>query len=180
MKIVTPQDFLLILKNKFLLLDTSVFIDAQISPVEFDKFFNQLKENGTTLMTIDAVLLEFIKGAQDVKKLKEKREFVEQIVESYLHEDRKIFSYAFKLVELYKEEGKGVSMTDFILGATLMYYHRNNLFLLTKNPSDFPTNIFTLKTYLNLFHRKAIHSYGVYSFEENKLAPPSESRRRNI
>ncbi|MBI4097384.1 MAG: type II toxin-antitoxin system VapC family toxin [Candidatus Levybacteria bacterium] len=119
------------------------------------------------LATIDAVILEFIKGAQSNEKLKEKKKFVEQIIESYLHEDRKIFSYAFKLVEMYKEEGKSVSMTDFILGATLMYYHKNNLLLLTKNPSDFPTNIFKLKTYMNLFHRKAIQSYGVYSFEQD-------------
>lgn len=163
MKVVLPEDFLSILKNHHLLLDTSVFIDTSINNPEFEQFFNQLRRNNITIVTIDAAVAEFLKGAPDKQKSDAKLALVDEIVETYLPVTKDIFDNIYMLIDLYREEGKGVSIVDLLLGGMLVQY-QPNLFLLTKNTTDFPTNIFNLVTHLNLLHRKTIQSYGVYSY----------------
>jgi len=63
MKIVTPPDFFQTFKDKHILLDTYVFIDAFLNPSEFGKLFIELRSNGTTLISLDLVKAEFLKGA---------------------------------------------------------------------------------------------------------------------
>lgn len=163
MKIVLPEGFFSTLKNHYLLLDTNVFIDASINYSEFEKFFNQVRLNDITLVTIEAVIIEFLKGALDKQKMEAKLALVTEITETRLPIAKDIFGNIQNLLSLYKEEGKGVSVVDFLLGGMLVQYPQN-LFLLTKNTTDFPTNIFNLATYLNLIHRKTIQSYGVYNY----------------
>lgn len=163
MKIVLPEDFFLTLKDHHLLLDTNVFIDTSINNPEFEQFFNQLRENGITIVTIDAVVAEFLKGAPDKEKLNAKLALVDEITETRLPVTKDVFDNIYMLIDLYREEGKGASMVDFLLGGMLVRYPQN-LFLLTKNTTDFPTNIFNLATHLNLVHRRAIQSYGVYNY----------------
>jgi len=163
MEIITPPEFYSTINNCHLLLDTSVFIDALINPTTFGEFFNELRDHNVTLVTIDPVILEFIKGAPNYTKHQEKLEFLNSIIDTCLPLPKEVFEFSKKLSELYNEEGKTVSITDFLLGACIGHY-QNNLFLISKNTSDFPTNIFQLKTFLNLVHRKSIQSYGVYSY----------------
>ncbi|MBI3069827.1 MAG: PIN domain-containing protein [Candidatus Levybacteria bacterium] len=162
MKIITPQDFHSATSGKHILLDTSIFIDAFLHPSEFAEFFNKLKDRNCTLVTIKPVLIEFVKGTTTDKKLDEKKSFVESIIESYLPVTDDIFDNSLDLIEQYRIEGKDLSLTDFILGGVVLKYKRS-IYLLTKDISDFPTNIFTMLTYFNLFHRKAIQNIGVYS-----------------
>src|SRR5438270_396868 len=135
MEIVLPQDFLPTTKDKFLLLDTCVFIDAFSHASEFGKFFNKIKENDTTLVTIDTVLVEFLKGSPTDTKFEEKKQFVENIVETCLT-TRDLQENVEKLIKEYKIESKDLSITDLHLGATLMKY-RKNICLLTRDLSDF-------------------------------------------
>lgn len=162
MKIITPPDFFQIFKEKHLLLDTSVFIDSFLNPTEFGKFFNKLKTNGATLVSLDVVKIEFLKGAIDSAKFKEKGEFFDQIVDARLPITNDTLLNLYKLVEVYKEDGKSLSVTDLFLGVILTQY-KNNLFLMTKNTTDFPTNIFNLFSYLNISYRKGLHTYGIYN-----------------
>lgn len=162
MEIITPQDFHSVTNGKHILLDTSIFIDAFLHPSQFGDFFNRLKDNNCTLVTIKPVLLEFVKGATTDKKFDEKKGFVDSIIESFLPITDDILDNAFDLVKEYRIEGKDLSLTDFILGGIAVKYKRS-IYLLTKDISDFPTNIFTRITYFHLFHRKAIHSFGLYS-----------------
>lgn len=160
MKIVTPTDFLSVLKGNYLLLDTNVFIDDLIHPNEFGQFFNNLKDNDVTLVTVHAVLAEFVKGATDEKKLAEKREIIEKIIETYLPFREDAYNDLIKLIGNMQEDGKTASITDLMLGTMLMQYPRK-LLLMSKNITDFPTNIFTLRTFCHLVHRKTIHIYGI-------------------
>ena len=163
MKIIKPPDFLSNLKSKHLLLDTCVFIDAFVSPTEFAKFFKGLKENDIIIVSIDLVKVEFIRGSREIKVFQEKRAYVDDIIDAYLPITNDIFKNMQKLVELFKEEGNTVSVVDLMLGGLLMKYP-GNLMLLTRNINDFPTNIFTIRTFFNLFKRKSIQSYGIYYF----------------
>ncbi len=115
-------------------------------------------------VTIDAVLSEFLMGAADEKKYAEKQLIINGIVDEILPTTRDMFVIANDLLKEYKEDGKSLSITDLLLGAFLKKY-KQNIFLMTKNTTDFPTNIFTLKTYLLLSHKKALQAYGVYSYE---------------
>ena len=163
MKIITPSDFFQIFKNKHILLDTSVFIDAFLNPVRFGEFFNNLRAQETTLVSLDVVKTEFLKGAPTVEKYNQKKEFFDQIADACLPITNETFINLYKLVQMYKEDGKSLSVTDLFLGATLMQY-KGSLFLLTKNTTDFPTNIFNLESYINISYTKGLHTYGVYNF----------------
>ena len=162
MKIITPSDFFRTFKDFHILLDTSVFIDAFLNPVNFGEFFNNLRAQGTILVSLDVVKIEFLKGAPAVEKYNQKKEFFDQIVETCLPTTNETFVNLYKLVQMYKEDGKSLSVTDLFLGATLMQY-KGSLFLLTKNTTDFPTSIFNLKSYINISYTKGLHTYGVYN-----------------
>ena len=84
MEIVLHQEFLSNTKNKWLLLDTCVFIDAFSHAKEFGIFFNKLKENDTTLVTTTLVLNEFLKGSQTEEKFLQKKEYVLRIIDTLL------------------------------------------------------------------------------------------------
>ena len=163
MEIVTPQDFFRILKNSYLLLDTNVFIDAFHNPNEFGKYFNNLKENGVTLVTIDAVLIEFTKGSTEIKKLQEKNEYFNNVVDAILPIDKSAVNNTYELLKRYKIEAKDISIVDLLLGGMLVKY-KGKILLMTKDIKDFPTNIYELKTFLNIVRSKSIHNFGIFSF----------------
>ncbi len=166
MKILIPQGFYSIVKDKHLLLDTSIFIDSFINPEQFGLFFNELKNSGCILVTIDAIIVEFIKGVQDSQKFQEKELWVSKIIDSKLSVDAYVWEKVINLLKEYKDDGKSASVADLLLAAILAKYS-GSVFLLTKNLSDFPSNIFNLETYLNLSHHKGLHSYGVLSYKKS-------------
>jgi predicted nucleic acid-binding protein len=165
MQIVTPPDFSIKIKNRILLLDTSVFIDASINPSKFEEFFEVLRQNGCQLVSADLVTAEFVKGKVSLVEINKKEKIVKDIIESYFPITEETTQNFLKLLKLYKEDGNSISITDLTLGSILM--QNSDIFLITKNTNDFPTNIFGLETFFNLFHRKAIQSYGVYSFAQD-------------
>jgi predicted nucleic acid-binding protein len=167
MKIVKPENFFSTIKGRHVLLDTSVFIDAFTHTKEFSKFFSQCKDNGIPLVTLNEVLFEFLKGAPEKEKLLEKKAYLEEIIEAYLPIQNNIYKHVEILLNHYKFESKSLSITDLLLGAALVRYGKN-LVLMTKNITEFPTNIFELETYINLIHIKAIHNYGFYSFPNRR------------
>lgn len=162
MNIIKNSDFLLATKGCHILLDTTVFIDASGNPVLFANLFNELKDNGCVLVTIPCILTEFIKGGSDNVKLKEKRQYIENIVDAFLPITPDIVENTIKLAEFYKEDGKKVSITDFLLGASIMQYPR--MLLMTSNITDFPTNIFKLETFLTFIYRRGVETCGFYRF----------------
>lgn len=166
MKVLNYPDLLSIIKEKHILLDTTVFIDAFLNPVDFIQFLEKLKINHATLVTIDVVAIEFLKGAQDKKKFEEKKKHVEEIIDTYLPVTNKIIKDAIELTNMYHLDGKSVNATDFTLGAVLMSYPEN-IFLMTRNTNDFPTNIYNLVTCFNIVHRKGIFAYGLYEFKKD-------------
>lgn len=167
MELILPHDFYSITKNKFLLLDTSVFIDTLLAPAKFGELFTNLRSNGCTLLALDAVQMEFIKGGLDEKSFNKKEQIITDIIDSTLPVPKDVWEEAVRLLKIYKEDGKAASVTDLLLAGTLVKY-RKTTFLITKNLTDFPTNIFRFETHFNLLHRKGIHSYGVLSYQKEE------------
>ena len=174
--ITIPQNFFDILKDKHLLLDTSVFIDVSNHPIEFAGFFEQCKKNEVFLTTIFPVQIEFIKGIS-YQEIQERKKLISDIIadeyssksekkEYLLPFDKNIFQHFEFLLGKYKQDGNRVSLTDLSLGATLINYGPQ-VMLLTKNNIDFPTSIFSRKTHLLIEMKKTIQPYGIYSYEKN-------------
>lgn len=163
MKIFIPRDFLLAIRGKHLLLDTNFFIDSSNHKSSFKSLVKTFLENDATLVSIEPVRAEFLKGSPSEDKYKIKAEYFEEIVSNFLPVTKDIFDNVRELTKMYKEEGKGVSIVDLLLGATLIKYQKN-LCLITKDIKDFPTNIFRRLTHFNLLDRRSIQSYGVYDY----------------
>lgn len=162
MDIIIPQDFLPSLKNKHLLLDANVFRDAFNKPTIFTTFFNQLQSNDTTLVTIDLVKYELLKGSTTATKYEEREKAISEIIDATLPITEKTHGLVSELIILYGEYGAALSLTDLFLGATLNQY-RKNIYLLTRDTTDFIEKIFNLSCILNLPHSKGIITYGVYT-----------------
>lgn len=167
-QIIYAPKFFNYLKDKHLLLDTSVFIDTLSHEKEFIDFFDKCKKNNTFLVTIDPVKIEFNRGAENQSRLKVKRQLINSIVDYCLPIHASVYDQHIPfLVEKYREGGKTVSLTDFFLGS-LLIQHQKDLCLLTKNPKDFPLSIFQLKSYVILKMNRALQVYAVLIFKNVK------------
>ncbi|KKP80882.1 MAG: hypothetical protein UR81_C0013G0008 [Candidatus Levybacteria bacterium GW2011_GWB1_35_5] len=164
MGLIIPPDLISSLKNKHLLLDTNIFIDASKHPEDFTDFFNILKESDITVVTIDCVRIEFLRGAPNENKYKEKEDYFDNITKIILPTNVEIIQNSYELVKKYKEQGGTVAIADLYLGANLMKY-KSNIYLLSKNTTELPSTIFDLKYIINYPLNKGIFTYGVYKIK---------------
>lgn len=168
MKIYYPENLFKILRGKHLLFDTNVFIDSFNfnKPKEYITFFNDLKENDTTLITIEGVVHEFLKGSKNAEAYKAKEEYIKDIIDLELpfRENREKIN---ELIKLYGADGGSMQMIDYYLGATLLQY-KANLFLMTRDIKDFSQTIFSLKSTISVPTGKTIFTYGIYTYEEHE------------
>lgn len=160
-EIIAPPNLISVVKNKHLLLDTNVFIDCSLNPQVFINFLNSLKQNQITLTTIDLVKIEFLKGAPELNKFKEKESLFNSITDHIIPITADITKNVYSLINKYKINGAALSVTDLYLGACLSKF-KNNLLLLTKDTTDFPQNIFNIKSIINITYPRSIHLYGIY------------------
>lgn len=173
MKIIYSPKFFTELKHQYLLLDCSFFIDSTIHIDEFEMFISRCRENDITLVTLELVKAEFLKGAENSSKYDIKREFLDRSVNSILPVPPLVYTkHLPDLVKKYGEMGKGTSIVDFMLCATLHYY-QTSLFLLTKNPKDFPNTVTDLHSYFLLYNTRALQPYLV--LQRKSEITPSES-----
>ena len=171
MKIIYSPKFFTDLRNQHLLLDCSFFIDSSSHKVEFEEFISLCRENNITLVTIELVKAEFLKGAESTSKYDIKRDFLDDVVDSMLPVPPLVLSKQLpELVKRYGEMGKGTSIVDFMLCATLHYY-QTGLFLLTKNPKDFPNTVTDLHSYFLLYNTRALQPCLVLQ-RKTETAPP--------
>jgi predicted nucleic acid-binding protein len=164
-KILIPPDFHQILRNKHILLDTSFFIDYSNHSSAFFDFTIEAKTNDITFVTNVPVVTEFTKGSENAEKFAEKTALVNTIIDYLLPIPPSVFTHELpSIVEKYGKSGATCSVTDMIL-ASQIKMHANDLFLVTKNPNDFPSKVFVLKTYFLLQLNRALQVYGIYSYE---------------
>lgn len=166
MEILYPTELIPFLKQKHLLLDTNVFRDSAVKPTIFDAFFNQLKQHDVTLVTCDVVKYELLKGSATPTKYKEKEQLIEDIIDIVLPIMPTTYQQVYKLIQRYGIDGSALHITDLFLGAMLMQY-KPNLFLMTRDTTDFIQNIFTLEYVINVPHKKGIFTYGIYHYKDS-------------
>lgn len=151
------------LKNKQLLLDTNVFRDVASKPTVYTQFFNLLKQYEVTIVTIDLVKYELLKGSIDEKKYKAKENFILSIIDLTIPLNPAIYDNTYTLIQKYGIDGTALNITDLFLGAMLMQY-KNNLCLMTRDTTDFMQNIFDVPHVINVPYQKGIFTYGIYQY----------------
>lgn len=163
MKITYLPTLIPTLKNKHLLLDTNIFRDASSKPTDFVLFFNELKKADITLTTIDFVKYELLKGSLDTAKYQAKEKFISDIIDVIIPISPGILNLVYELIKLYKIDGTSLGITDLILGAILMQY-KSNIYLITRDTSDFIQDVFELSFIVNASYKKGIFTYGIYNY----------------
>lgn len=163
MEILYPPTLIPFLKHKHLLLDTNIFRDAANKPTVFNNFFNELKKADVTLTTIDCVKYELLKGSADTVKYQAKSIHINDIIDVTIPTVAKTMELVFELIQKYGIDGAALSITDLMIGATLMQY-KNNICLMTRDINDFTQNIFSLPFIINASHTKGIFTYGIYQY----------------
>lgn len=163
-KIQTTQKFLTSLKEKHLLLDTNFFRDVAVKPTIYNDFINELKSSDVTLATIDLVKYELLKGSSNRDKYDAKIKLIDDIVDVIIPLSAQTYSEVYKLIIEYGIEGTPVGITDLFLGAVLKQYGQN-IFLLTRDTTDFIQRIFELNSIVNVPRSKGIFTYGIYQYK---------------
>lgn len=163
MEIIYPTTLITSLKNKHLLLDSNVFRDFAMSPEKFSEFFNKLKNNDVTLCGLDVVKFEMLKGSQTIEKYKSREKLLTDILDDILISDIELNSIVYSLIQEFGERGSSLNLTDLYLGAALKRY-KQNIYLMTRDTSDFVQNIFDLKFIVNATHTRGILTYGIYQY----------------
>jgi predicted nucleic acid-binding protein len=165
MEIVCPPTLITSLENKHLLIDANVIRDSASSPNEYARFFNNLKNANITLATIDPVDFELLKGSSNEAKYNAREKQINDIVDVVLPTPSGICDYIYEMIKKYRIDGSSLGITDLYLGAMLMQY-KQNVFLMTRDTTDFIQNIFDLKFIINAKHNKGIFTYGIYQYSE--------------
>lgn len=157
--------------SSFVFLDTNVFIDAYNNPELFRKEFDNLKDNGHVLLTLNTVALEFLKGSRSIQEYKKKQEFMNNIIEMIFSFTKDAEDMALKLAIIFQSPGGNTAITDFYLGAILMKFQSlGSSCVLTKNHKDFPTTIFDRLSLLTIQGEKDVQVFGYYKFNRSKYS----------
>jgi predicted nucleic acid-binding protein len=116
-----------------------------------------------TLVTIDFVRFELLKGSADTIKYTGKEKLIHEITDTILPITPYVYELVSELIKQYEIDGTALDITDFILGAFLIQYSPN-LCLMTRDTTDFRQNIFSLPHIVNIPHNKGIFTYGIYQY----------------
>lgn len=165
MKLSYPQTLIPTLKNKHLLLDTNIIRDAVNNPNVYNNFFNELKRENITIATIDFVRYEILKGAKDKNKYEIKEKFLNEIIDTTINIIPDTYKNAYELIKMYGENGAGLHITDLMLGSILLKYQKN-IYLITRDTTDFIQDIFNLCFIVNASFNKGIFAYGVFQYNK--------------
>lgn len=152
-----------------ILLDTNFFIDLAKGTKKFEPLLNKFKKNNCILVTIPPVIIEFLRGIEDLNEYKRRIKLLKLLEITSLPLTRDIVNDALEFARLYGREGKNVSVADYLLAATLKKFHRGKMLLLTRDHYAFPLSVFDRAQLEPIEYERGIHLFVLYSFNEKKF-----------
>lgn len=159
------DNFLSPLKRKHILVDTNFLIDASHNEECFSSIINSLIKNECTLVTIDGVYHEFIRGRKSIEDYKKMINFYENIIDREIPYEKSIKENANTLTKVLLKRSSQISYVDILLLATLMKY-QSSMYLLSKDKSDIPIFLFPVKATIPIDSGETNYFYSIYSFDE--------------
>lgn len=128
-------------------------------------FVQQIRKSGAVPAWCDPVEIEFTKGVEP-EELQQRYQLLKLLTDQKIPLHDSLYAdHMPYLVSRYRREGAKMSLADLYLGA-LTRRHQTDLLLLSRNLTDFPTNIFSRDSELLIKKRRTIHVYGLYSYSE--------------
>jgi hypothetical protein len=165
--VITPSTLDQAVKNKHLLFDTSFFIDYENHKEDFISLLARMKKLDCTLVTVDQVAIEYIKGSKSKVDMRKRLALINSCIDSYLPVNTKVYSEQIQEQILnYGRRSASAAITDLVLGV-LAKNHQNDLLVLTKNSRDFPSHLFRLESHFLLQNKKSntVQIYCIYKYQ---------------
>ena len=169
MNILHNIDYLQTLSHTNLFLDTNVFIGALTQP-DLGNFLFKIKSHDCELLTIPAVLTEFLRGSTNLKTYSTRTEFVENLAGIFPTD--KLLEQMQDFTIVMNSTSSEADYTDFLLSACSYKFKCQNL---TENHKHFPLSIFERKQIITIDTGKDIRNYGFYQISERKFNKAAES-----
>jgi hypothetical protein len=157
------EDFLTKLKQKHILVDTNFLIDASRNQECFSHIIDSFKKNNFTLVTIDGVHHEFIKGRGSLENYKLTTGYYQKIIDGEIPFDKSIKDNSNILTKILLKRSAQISYVDILLLATLMKYS-SSMYLLSKDKSDIPVYLFPIEATIPIDSGETNYFYSIYSF----------------
>lgn len=165
-----PDELKRLLSRKHILLDTNVIIDAYQSPIAFQELFQHFEQAPCALTISWQVRFELFRKAYDQNYRDRLQEFIDSlgifILPSGMEKD--FYPDALAIANVYaKKSIKAPSFVDCMIAAHIKR-HASDLFLLTRNHSDFPLFLFDRKATWAIDNDKDVIALGLYEFSIQK------------
>lgn len=166
MRIETSTEFYKNLEEKYLLLDTSVFIDCLMegNGNKFKTFIQDIKKRRISLMIPHEVKIEYLKGSKSAIEFEQRKKLVDEVIDYIIPIPEDLPAYTEKICLEMGQRGAKANYVDILLGSLLIKYPQ--LRLLTKNITDFPSNVYTMEGFVTMIYESSILNYGLYKYHK--------------
>ncbi len=152
--------------NSHIIVDTSFLIDAYRNLKIFEEIFIAFNQSRFQLVTIDAVLYEFMCGSKSIEEYNRRLRYFNTIVDTTLPVDPHVISHCLNISKLLLTRGSHLSYADGLQIATLMRYSRMHTYLLSKDRGDIPITIFPIA--LTYIVETGINNFAFSMYAYNK------------
>ena len=167
MKIFLPTETLSVVKEKYVFVDTCVFLDFaylnQKGKEAFMDGLNLLTKENCVFMVIEPVAIEFFIGSNE-EDLKLKKEYLEKMnIQPILSSKVLNIEKREELLLEYGNSARGnLSYVDLCLGTAVKQFSKS--LVMTRNYKDFSERIFECTALFSICLDKDIKTYGFYQY----------------
>ncbi|MDD3190818.1 MAG: PIN domain-containing protein [Candidatus Pacebacteria bacterium] len=136
------------IKNKHLILDTNVLINASKYQEKYFDFFDLLNKLDVKLVIDDSVKFEFLRGASTKENLLKNEDFLSKLNKAELIVTKEIFEMAREISNIYvrniRNSTQKISFVDCLIAGQMEKFNeqKEQLFFATENNTDFPLLLF--------------------------------------
>jgi len=158
--------------NGFILVDNTALIDAsREEDSAMAQFLAYLTEIDCDLISTQAVMQEFIRGAKNITQSNKFIEFLEALnIESVSCNEKQFLSKENALFRIaYSQTAKKASYADMNLAILAYIYRLSNIGILTSNYVDFPTNLFERTTFISYICTNTIRTHAIFKVRPDAM-----------
>ena len=171
--IVYTPNFLDIVSNTSVVIDTCVIIDA-LKITCLDTFLRELLKHGCTFLSAPPVKNEFLTAANTDQKYNELNEYLKSLqlvflpldIEHRLNNEGKIFNIALR-----KSKVNNPSFVDRLILSIPFLYRTSpeKIYIMTSNHKDVPKDFYDRVGFISIDNNEKFIEIGLYEFNEKKF-----------
>ncbi len=158
--------------NGFILVDNTALIDAsREEDSAMAQFLTRLTEMDCDLISTQAVMQEFTRGAKNITQSNKFIEFLQALnIESVNCNEKQFLSKKNALFRIgYCQTAKKASYADMNLALLAYIYRSTNIGILTSNYLDFPTNLFERTTFISYICADTIRTHAIFKVHSDAM-----------